>query len=465
MNSTAVTPSTFPYQVLSMLDRPGPRYTSYPTADRFVDAVDASVYEDALHAREVGGLRRPLSLYVHVPFCESVCYYCACNKIVTRAKHKSVPYLHALFSEIDMLKDRLKGQSPIVQLHLGGGTPTFLSDDQLESLVYKLEQSFQFVEHTERSIEVDPRTVDSGRLARLREMGFNRLSFGIQDFNPLVQKAIHRIQSPREVRDLMLAARALAFSSVNIDLMYGLPEQTRQTFEATLQSVIELSPDRIALYAYAHMPERFKQQRRINEADLLVGAERSALLELAIKTLCAAGYVYIGMDHFAKASDSLAVAKRQGRLHRNFQGYTNFPECDLMGIGVSAISQVGAVFAQNERTLDEYYQKISRRQLPTLKGYVCDADDLIRRSIIMSLMCQGFVCFSDVEQTHWIRFRDYFKQELIELAQMQEQGLVLIHPDSIEVTAAGWYVVRAIAMVFDRFIRQTRERHGYSRML
>ena len=391
MNASALAPSAFlqplplvDQDVLGQLNVSGPRYTSYPTADRFVEAFGPENYRLALVQRAegagaVGGGIAPLSIYVHVPFCESVCYYCACNKVVTRQHDKALPYLEALRREIDLHVAQLgRGQS-VSQLHLGGGTPTFLTDEQLEQLFGWLREAFRFMPGGEYSIEVDPRTVDEARLARLAAMGFNRLSLGIQDFDPDVQQAVHRVQSFESVAKLMTAARASGFESINMDLIYGLPRQTPQGFARTLVQVSALKPDRIALYAYAHLPQRFKPQRRIAANQLPPAADKVAMLSRAIRHFRAAGYEYIGMDHFALPTDPLAVARRQGRLHRNFQGYSTHPDSDLIGLGVSAIGRVGAHYSQNAKTLDEYYDALQRGTFPVVRGLTLTRDDLVRR--------------------------------------------------------------------------------------
>ncbi|MFM6990737.1 MAG: oxygen-independent coproporphyrinogen III oxidase, partial [Rhodoferax sp.] len=376
---------------LRTFDVPGPRYTSYPTADRFVEAFGAEQMEQALRQRhaKVAAIPTPLSIYVHIPFCEALCYYCACNKIITRQHDRAWPYLRALAQEIDLYAEHLGGNQPVAQLHLGGGTPTFLQDGELASLMDKLRQKFQFAPGGEFAVEVDPRTVDAARLATLARLGFNRLSFGVQDFDPAVQKAVHRVQSQTQVFACVEAARDLGFESVNLDLIYGLPLQTPESFRRTLDTVIELRPDRIALYAYAHLPERFKPQRRIDALSLPSAETKVSMLASSIAMLTEAGYEYVGMDHFALPDDALAVAKRQGRLHRNFQGYSTQPDCDLIGLGVSAIGRMGVTHGQNAKTLPEYYDLLSQNRLPVVRGVSLSRDDLVRRAVIMGIMCQG----------------------------------------------------------------------------
>ena len=452
-----------PESLLRRFDQPGPRYTSYPTADRFVEAFGAEECRRAFAQRGDGGTvggTAPLSIYVHVPFCESVCYYCACNKVITRHHERATEYLAALAQEVALVRESLGGQSrpTVSQLHFGGGSPTFLSDAELAELMRTLHAAFRIPAQAEQSIEVDPRTVTPQRLAHLRELGFNRLSFGVQDFDPAVQQAVHRVQPYEQVAALMQSARQLGFTSINADLIYGLPKQTPESFARTVQQIGELKPDRIALYAYAHLPQRFKPQRRIDAATLPPAAQRVAMLGNAIAGFIGRGYQYIGMDHFALPGDALAVAKRQGRLHRNFQGYSTQPDCDLVGLGVSAIGRVGASYYQNAKTLPEYYDALRQRQLPVQRGIALNRDDLVRRAVIMSLMCQGRVEFESIELAHLVSMRDYFAAELKQLQPMADAGLVEIEPGAVQVTAAGWYLVRAVAMVFDRYLREDRRR-------
>lgn len=454
--------------VLSRWDIQGPRYTSYPTADRFVEAFTGSEAIQALQLRQAsGGMRaQGLSLYVHIPFCESLCYYCACNKVITKQKDRATDYLEYLQREMELVAEQLQADAtPVLQLHLGGGSPTFLDDAQLAQLMAMLRMKFQIDALAECSIEVDPRTVSVQRLQRLRQLGFNRLSFGVQDFDTKVQKAVHRLQPFDQVAQLMRHARELGFASVNMDLIYGLPQQTVQSMRTTFEQVVSLRPDRIALYGYAHLPQRFKPQRRIDEQLLPNAQEKSAMLRLAMDSLGEAGYVYIGMDHFALPQDSLAIAKKQGRLHRNFQGYSTLPDCDLIGLGVSSISKIGATYSQNVKSLDAYYDLLDQQRLPVERGLALSRDDLVRRAVIMALMCQGELSFESIELAYLIDFKSYFKAELHDLEQLELDGLVRIEPDSLEVTEAGWYVVRAVAMVFDRYLQADRNRARYSRII
>lgn len=451
--------------LLRRFDIPGPRYTSYPTADRFVEAFTERDYVQALKQRRAGSLALPLSVYVHVPFCESLCYYCACNKVVTRHHEKAAEYLRYLSRELELQTDHLGRGHSVSQLHLGGGTPTFLSDTELADLMAMIRRHFALVPRGEYSIEVDPRTVTADRLAYLQQLGFNRLSFGVQDFDPTVQKAVHRVQPAEQVFALVQAARDLGFESINVDLIYGLPQQTPESFRHTLDQVERLRPDRIALYAYAHLPARFKPQRRIVAAELPSAADKLAMLALSLDRLSAAGYVYVGMDHFALPDDALAVAKRQGRLHRNFQGYSTQPDCDLIALGVSAIVRIGATYSQNAKTLEEYYDALDQGRLPIVRGLALTRDDLLRRSVIMAIMCQGLVDFESINLAHLIDFRSYFARELQQLHALERDGLVRVDGSHIEVTATGWYLVRAIAMVFDRYLQADQDRARFSKII
>ena len=454
-------------ELLTRFDVSGPRYTSYPTADRFVEAFSEADYLQALDQRRTSTAARaqPLSLYIHIPFCESLCYYCACNKIITKHKDRAETYLRYLTREVDLHMAHLGQGHSVSQLHLGGGTPTFLSDDELRELMHMLKRNFSFVPGGEYSVEVDPRTVDEKRLAVLAELGFNRLSFGVQDFDPAVQKAVHRIQPVEQVFALVEASRKLGFESVNVDLIYGLPQQTPESFDRTLAQVNELRPDRIALYAYAHLPERFKPQRRIHAAELPSGGAKVSMLARSIEAFEEGGYVYVGMDHFALPNDALAVAKRQGRLHRNFQGYSTQPDCDLIALGVSAIGRVGSTYSQNAKTMEEYCDLLDQGHLPVVRGLALTRDDLIRRNVIMAIMCQGSLLFESINASCLIDFKQYFANELAQLQSMQEQGLVEVTDQGIQVTAMGWFFVRGVAMVFDRYLQADRNRARFSKIL
>jgi oxygen-independent coproporphyrinogen-3 oxidase len=463
--------STLSPELLRKYDVPGPRYTSYPTADRFVEAFGAADYGQALAQRRDGpaAMNTPLSLYVHIPFCESLCYYCACNKIITRQHGRAATYLRYLGREVELHTQVLGASQPVTQLHLGGGSPTFLSDDELKELMQMLRRNFAIAPGAECSIEIDPRTVTGARLQVLADLGFNRISFGVQDFDPDVQKAVHRVQPYGQVAALMEDARRIGFDSINVDLIYGLPRQTPESFARTLAQVSTLRPDRIALYAYAHLPERFKPQRRILQAELPGGGAKISMLSQALAAFLSAGYVYIGMDHFALPGDALAVAKRQGRLHRNFQGYSTQADCDLIGLGVSAIGKVGATYSQNAKTMEEYCDDLDldldQGRLPVNRGLALSRDDLARRAVIMALMCQGQVVFESIELAWLLDFRSYFAAEMEQMKELQEQGMVVVDDTGIQVTAQGWFFVRAVAMQFDKYLQADRNRARFSRII
>lgn len=454
-------------QALRRFDISGPRYTSFPTADRFVEAFTAVDHGRALDDRRARAetSAAPLSLYVHIPFCESLCYYCACNKIITKQHGRAAAYLGYLEREVALYTARLGQGQPVSQLHLGGGTPTFLSDVELAQLMDMLRRNFDIVAGAEMSVEVDPRTVDGARLATLAALGFNRLSFGVQDFDPDVQKAVHRIQPAGQVFALVAQARTLGFESINVDLIYGLPRQTQTSFARTVGQVEELRPDRIALYAYAHLPERFKPQRHIPPALLPAAEDKAAMLSEAMRRFQGAGYRYIGMDHFALAGDALAVASREGRLHRNFQGYSTQPDRDLVGLGVSAIGAVGATYSQNAKTMEEYCDLLDQGRFPVTRGLALSRDDLARRSVIMSIMCQGRVWFESIELAWMLDFKTYFATELERLRELEDAGLVLLSDNGIEVTPEGRFVIRAVAMVFDRYLQADLNRSRFSRII
>jgi oxygen-independent coproporphyrinogen-3 oxidase len=450
--------------LIRKFDVSGPRYTSYPTADRFVEAFGESHYGQALAGRGIGGITQPLSLYVHVPFCSDVCFYCACNKKVTRDRALVARYLDYLACEMRLVDRALHGDRRLAQMHWGGGTPTYLGREGMESLVDLVDRHFERGPDCECSIEVDPRDAPDGSMAFLAGLGFNRLSLGVQDFDPAVQEAVHRVQPAEMVGAVMAQAKEAGFRSINVDLIYGLPNQTLDGFSATLERVVDLDPDRIALYGYAHLPQKFKPQRRIDETQLPGAETRLQILTLAIGRLTRAGYLYIGMDHFAKPGDELAVAQRQGRLHRNFQGYSTLPECDIIGLGASAIGRVGATYSQNHRELKDYQAALDAERLPVGRGLVLTRDDLVRRAVIQALICQFRLSFPSIEMSYLIEFGDYFASELEELRALEQDGLVELRPDGIEVTARGRPLVRVICMVFDRYLREGR-RAGYSRVL
>ena len=444
----------------------GPRYTSYPTADRFVEAFGESAYRYWLANRNVGGFARPLGLYVHVPFCDTLCFYCACNKIATRDHGKARTYIGYLEREIALTAAAVGPErSRISKMHWGGGTPTFLGDELSARLMDELRLRFDFAPDGEYAIEVDPRKVDAGNIAFLGKLGFNRISVGVQDFDPEVQRAVNRIQSVAETREVIDAARANGFRSVNVDLIYGLPKQTVAGFGASLERVLECDPDRIALYSYAHLPAVFMPQRRILESELPGPEVKLQLMISAIRRLEEAGYVHIGMDHFAKPDDELAVAQRQGRLIRDFQGYSCGGEADLIGFGVSAISKIGPTYCQSVKDLKPYYEALDDARLPVLRGIELNVDDLVRRAVIQALACHFAVAKESIEIAYLVEFDKYFARELKALKALEHDGLVELEDDWIHVTPRGRLLVRAVCMVFDRYLGMGRELVRYSRVM
>lgn len=439
-------------ELIRRFDSLGPRYTSYPTADRFETSFTVRDYAHYLSQRSAAINKPPLSLYIHIPFCASLCYYCACNKVITKDRSKSAIYLGYLEKELLLVKQHMSARETVSQLHLGGGTPTFLSHDEMRGLMAMLRRHFDFSEDAEISIEIDPRTVTVETLNLLAELGFNRTSLGVQDFDVQVQTAVHRIQPYEMVEKCINESRAAGFQSINFDLIYGLPKQDLESFSRTLDQVIALSPARIALYNYAHLPTRFKPQRRINEADLPSAEQRLQIFLMSLRRLLDAGYVYIGLDHFAKPDDSLALAMKDRSLHRNFQGYTTRADCDLIALGLSSIGKIGASYVQNSRSLDDYYAMLDQDVLPVEKGIHLSADDLLRREMIMTLMCGHPVNVAEIEAQFGIRFQDYFAEELKRLSAYADEGLMELTPATLSVTAKGRMFVRAYAMVFDQYL-------------
>ena len=430
----------------------GPRYTSYPTALQFNDELTADDYR--AKAKESNDSDVPLSLYIHIPFCHSLCYYCGCNKIVTRNEERVARYMEMLYREIEMQSELFDKSRKIEQLHFGGGTPTYLDKEQLGALMDHLRSAFNFDESDNRefSIEVDPRTVDAERIRELWDLGFNRLSLGIQDFDEKVQKAVNRIQSLEEVKALMKSARATGFGSISFDLIYGLPHQTVATFNNTLDIAIAMKPDRLAVYNYAHLPQRFKGQRMINADDIPAPETKLDLLHHTIDRLCDAGYIYIGMDHFALPDDELVLARQDGTLQRNFQGYSTHRQCDLISLGVSGIGSIGNMFAQNAVSTIEYEQIIESGELPIKKGLLVDDDDLIRAAVIQDLMCYDSLSFDEFGTKHGIDFREYFASEIGKLNVLEDDGLIELSDAGISITPSGRLLLRNIAMTFDRYI-------------
>jgi oxygen-independent coproporphyrinogen-3 oxidase len=452
-------------ELIRRLDKNGPRYTSYPTADRFSADFNAEKYAHWVTQRKNSNIARPLSLYVHIPFCNTLCFYCACNKIITKDRSQSVEYVRYLIKEMEMQAALLGAGQVVEQLHFGGGTPTFLSDDEIQQLMSAIRQHFKLVENGEYSIEIDPRKVSDATIALLGKEGFNRISIGVQDFNAEVQRAVNRIQSEEETLRVIRAARASGFKSVSIDLIYGLPKQTLEGFGVTLDKVIAANPDRLSVYNYAHMPTIFMPQRRIHEEDLPAPQVKLDILGLAVSKLTHAGYVYIGMDHFAKPEDELAVAQRESRLHRNFQGYSTHSDCDLVALGVSAIGKIGTTYSQNFRELEGYYSALDNDQLPIMRGMELNADDVIRRDIIQALMCHFELFKKTFETGYRIEFDEYFADEMKELLEYEREELLELTQQRIGITPKGRMLIRNICMVFDKYLRTRTEHARYSKVI
>jgi oxygen-independent coproporphyrinogen-3 oxidase len=445
-------------------DLSGPRYTSYPTAVQFNSQVGTF---DLFHAlRDSRKALRPLSLYVHVPFCANICYYCACNKVITKDRGRALPYLQRLEQEIQLIACHLDPAQKVEQLHFGGGTPTFLSHDELRQLMAQLRKHFNLLDDDsgDYGIEIDPREADWSTMGLLRELGFNRVSIGLQDLDPAVQRAVNRLQSLEETRAVIDAARTLQFRSINIDLIYGLPRQTPENFAHTVDEVIALQPDRLSVFNYAHLPERFMPQRRINSAELPTPAQKLEMLQGTIEQLTQAGYRYIGMDHFALPDDELAIAQEESTLQRNFQGYTTHGHCDLIGLGVSAISQIGDLYCQNTSDLNLYQNTLASAQLATNRGLLCNADDRLRRAVIQQLICSFRLDFAGIEQAFNIDFRGYFSELWPQLEEMAKDGLIELNSEGITVLPAGRLLVRSVCMVFDAYLEQ-QNRQRFSRVI
>ena len=448
--------------MIQRYNRAGPRYTSYPTAVEFTPATSDACERSALAADS----DKPLSLYFHIPFCRHVCYYCGCNKIVTKHRDRAEAYLAELYREIDLKAALLDRSRPVEQLHLGGGTPTYLSDSQLRQLMNYVRHKFslQDNEGSDFSIEIDPRELGPDTLKTLRDLGFNRVSFGVQDLNERVQIAVNRVQPEEMIEAVMRDARALGFRSINIDLIYGLPHQTRSTFAETLERIIDMRPDRLSIFNYAHLPERFMPQRRINSEDLPDAPEKLAIFGTAITRLDQAGYQYIGMDHFALPDDELAIAQQKGKLHRNFQGYTTHGNCDLIGFGVSSISQIGSSFFQNQTDLGNWGEQLNKGLLPTMRQVSSTTDDLIRKTVIMSLLCHLTVKFDDLNTLFAIDSRSYLSRSTEQLREMEKDGLVTVTSEAISVTNAGRLMVRQVCMAFDAY-RDENETPRFSKAI
>ncbi|MFB9214039.1 oxygen-independent coproporphyrinogen III oxidase [Vibrio sinaloensis] len=446
--------------VLDKYNYSGPRYTSYPTALEFHEAFTVADYDMACTQYP----ERPLSLYIHIPFCHKLCYYCGCNKVITRHAHKADEYLDVLELEI-RTRAALLQERKVTQLHFGGGTPTFLTKAQISRLMAILRGEFDFENDAEISIEVDPREIELDVLDHLRGEGFNRLSIGVQDFNKEVQKLVNREQDEEFIFAMVERAKQLGFRSTNLDLIYGLPKQTQTRFAETLQQVLKMEPGRLSIFNYAHMPQLFAAQRKIKDEDLPVAEEKMAILQDTIATLTNAGYQFIGMDHFAQPDDELAVAQRNGILHRNFQGYTTQGEADLVGFGVSAISMIGDAYAQNQKELKKYYAQVSEQRHALWKGVALDSDDLLRREVIKQLICNFKLDKTTIESEFQVTFNDYFNEDLQLLQTFINDQLVEVDDKEIRVTLRGRLLIRNICMCFDKYLRDKARQQQFSRVI
>ncbi len=447
----------FDIELIRRYDKSGPRYTSYPTAVQFHEGFAEADYRAvAAQSNQQGG---PLSLYFHIPFCDTLCFYCACNKIATKNRKHAVPYLEALFKEIEMQGALFDRSRKVDQLHWGGGTPTFISHEQMTALMAKSREQFNLHDDDsgEYSIEIDPREVKNDTIKLLRGLGFNRMSLGVQDFDPKVQQAVNRIQTEAQTFAVLDQAKAEGFLSVSVDLIYGLPFQSLEGFAKTVDKVIAAGPDRLSVFNYAHLPEMFKPQRRILDKDLPSAAEKLEILQMTNERLKQAGYVYIGMDHFAKPDDELAVAQREGTLYRNFQGYSTHAECDLVAMGVTSIGMVGNTYSQNVKTVEAYAELINAGKLPVYRGVELDDDDVLRREVITRLICQFELDMGAIAQQFNIDFSEYFAPEMEEIRQIESDGLLTIDGDRIRVLPAGRLLIRNVCMVFDKYLRKQTE--------
>ena len=455
----------FDLALISKYDQSGPRYTSYPTAVQFHEGFDEEAYKRVVRATNEGG--SPLSLYFHIPFCDTVCFYCACNKVATKDRSMAADYLARLHEEMRLQSELVDPARVVTQLHWGGGTPTFISHDEMRELVAQTRKYFTLLDDDtgEYSIEIDPREAQGDTVKLLRELGFNRMSLGVQDFDERVQKAVNRLQTKQETLSVLQAARDEGFRSMSIDLIYGLPFQSVESFSSTLDQILEVDPDRLSVFNYAHLPERFKPQRRINEEELPPAQEKLDILQMTIEKLSAAGYVYIGMDHFAKPGDELVQAQENGTLYRNFQGYSTHSDCDLIGLGATSIGMVGPSYAQNMRSLDEYYERIDSGRLAVFRGVELSQDDLIRRDVITRLICHFSLQMGDIESQWGIVFSDYFASELKRLREMELDGLVKLSDRSIEVMPKGRLLIRNICMSFDAYINSKAAQGSFSKVI
>ncbi len=457
----------FDQKLINRYDKTGPRYTSYPTAVQFNTLYGAAEYAGWVKDSNQDPIPAPLSLYLHIPFCNTICYYCACSKIVTRDYDRAAAYVQLLKREIELQAALFDRERPVLQMHWGGGTPSYLHDDHIREILDAIHAQFSLTtdKKGEFAIEVDPRTTDAGRIATLREFGFNRISFGVQDFNLEVQQAINRVHSPAHILEVIAAARDSGFHSINIDLMYGLPKQSVSSFTETINYAIEASPDRLAVYNYAHLPEMFKPQRRINVEELPSPAAKLEMLQKTIDMLQDASYVYIGMDHFAKQDDELVKAQQNGGLYRNFQGYSTNADCDVVAMGITAIGRIGDNYSQNTRDLQEYENRLVAGEIPVFRGLELEPDDILRKIIINQLMCHFRLDIAELEGKWGIEFEKYFADAKENLQVMQQDGLLKLENDAIEVLPAGRLLVRSICMEFDRYLKEKEQGQRFSRVI
>lgn len=455
----------FDQALIAKYDQSGPRYTSYPTAVEFHEGFTEQSYRNACARSNSSG--RPLSLYFHIPFCDTICFYCACNKIATKDRGLAQPYLDRVYRELELQGALFDGSRRVEQLHWGGGTPTFISHRQMRELMAQTRKHFTLADDDsgEYSIEIDPREASAESVRLLRDLGFNRMSLGVQDFNAVVQKSVNRIQSEAETLEVLESARQEGFRSISIDLIYGLPFQSVNGFAATLDRIIDFGPDRLSMFNYAHLPQMFPPQRRINETELPQPQEKLDILQMSIDKLTAAGYVFIGMDHFARPDDELAVAQREGTLYRNFQGYSTHADCDLLGLGVTSIAKVANTYSQNVKTLEPYYEQIDAGRLPTLRGIELDRDDEIRRDVITRLICNFQLEYTPVEQRWDVKFSDYFATALPQLSAMHQDGLLRVDDRGIEVYPKGRLLIRNICMAFDRYMAEKQAQKRFSKVI
>lgn len=460
LNKNVIQTQLWDQALIEKYNNSGPRYTSYPTALEFNEQFTEQDFILATNRYP----ERPLSLYIHIPFCHKLCYFCGCNKLITRQTHKVTKYLDILDIEIAKQSELFRNRT-VIQMHWGGGTPTFLTDAEISRLLSSIKKHFNFAQNAELSIEIDPREISPQTIDHLANVGFNRLSMGIQDFNHEIQNLINREQDENLIRSLITQARKNNFRSISLDLIYGLPKQTVESFTETLNKVIDISPDRLSVFNYAHLPSRFAAQRKIKDNDLPNASQKLKILQTSIEKLTFAGYQFIGMDHFAKPTDELAIAQQQNKLHRNFQGYTTKGDADLLGLGVSAISMLGDSYAQNQKDLKSYQNQVEQKGHGLWKGFTLNRDDKIRRDVIKQLICHFQLDKKQIEQHYHIQFDDYFAEDLKLLAPLEQDGLVVVNQDSINVQSKGQLLIRNICMCFDIYMRRLVRQQQFSRVI